>query len=82
VTLWGSYNRLFGSVLELLFTDNVVPISLILSTLMMEALSSSEPSFLTGATRHHIQEGDILLSYRRENLKSYIALTRLTLYSG
>jgi hypothetical protein len=34
----------------------------------------------TRATRHHIPEDDILHSHSCENLKSYIALTGLTLY--
>jgi hypothetical protein len=38
-------------------------------------LSFSETSVLTRATRHDIPEDGILYSHRRENLKSYIALT-------
>jgi hypothetical protein len=56
----------------------VVPSSPILVTLMMEALRSSEASALTRATRRNIPEDDILHSHRRENLKSYIALTGWT----
>jgi hypothetical protein len=41
----------------------------------MEALRSSETSVLTRATWRNIQEDCILYSHRRENLKSYIALT-------
>jgi hypothetical protein len=41
----------------------------------MEALSSSETSVLTRATRRKITEDGILHSYRRENLKPCIALT-------
>jgi hypothetical protein len=62
------------SVHRLLVTANVLS-SPILVTLMMVALSSFKTSVLTRATRRNIQEDDILHSDRRENLKSYIALT-------
>jgi hypothetical protein len=41
----------------------------------MEAICSSETSALTRAARYYIPKEDILHSHRRENLKSYIALT-------
>jgi uncharacterized membrane protein YecN with MAPEG domain len=57
-------------VVYLLVTANVVPSSLILFTVMMQA-SSSETSVVTSATWRHIPEGDIVHSHSRENLKSY-----------
>jgi hypothetical protein len=58
--------------LRLLVTADVVPSSQILDALMMVAIRSSETSVLTRATRRNIPEGN---SHRRENVKSYIALT-------
>jgi hypothetical protein len=40
---------------------------------------SSETSVLTGAIWHYIPEDGFLQSHRRENLKSYVALTVWTL---
>jgi hypothetical protein len=75
----GRYRTLHCSVLRLLVTTNVVPSSLSLVTLMMEATRSSETSVLTKATRCHIPEEGILHSHSRENLRTYIALTGWTL---
>jgi hypothetical protein len=43
-------------------------------------LRSSDTPVLTRATRRHIPEEGILQTHRRENLKSYIALTGCALY--
>jgi hypothetical protein len=58
-------------VFQLLVTANVVPSSLILVILMMEAINSSETLVLTRVTRRHIPEDDILHSHSSEKLKSY-----------
>jgi hypothetical protein len=94
VTPYGSCNnRRFGgkchlhhqseksqrSTLQLLLTANVVPVSPILVTLMMEAIRSTESSVLTRATRHHIPKNGFPHNHCWENFKSYIALSDLAL---
>jgi hypothetical protein len=64
-----------SNTVQLLVTDNVVLIWLITSTLMMEAIRSSETPVLTRATWRYIPKDAILHSHCRENLKSHIALT-------
>jgi hypothetical protein len=63
-----------SSVHRLIVTPRVVPSSPILITLMMEALSSSETSVLTKATRRNIPE-DIILHDLRQ-FKKNVTWTR------
>jgi hypothetical protein len=71
-----------SSVLGLLVTTNVVPTTPILVTLLMAALRSSETSVLGRATRHNIPEKNILHSYRREDLRSYVICRHLVTRQG
>jgi hypothetical protein len=59
------------SMRRLLVTASVVPSSPILVTVMKEAPSSSETSFIIRVTQRNIPEDTIIQSHRRENFKSY-----------
>jgi hypothetical protein len=59
-------------VVQSLVTANFVPSSLILSTLMVEVIYSSETPVLARVTRRHIPEDSILHRHRRKNHRFYI----------
>jgi hypothetical protein len=67
------------SLLQLLVTANVVPSSLIPSTLMMVAIRFPETTVLTKAVGRHISDDGIIHSDRYENLKSCVSLTGWTM---
>jgi hypothetical protein len=67
------------SLIRLLVTANVVPSSLILSTLMMKAIRSSETSVHIGTTRMYIPEdGNIMKIFYVESVHKVHAAMTLT----
>jgi hypothetical protein len=58
--------------------SDVVPNSLILFTLMMEAICSSETPVFTRATRRNIPEDSILRSHRSKNFVPYARIQEVS----
>jgi hypothetical protein len=67
-------------LIELETTLVVTSSSVVLFSLIMEAIISSETSILARATQHYIPEGGILHSHRRENLIFYMILYKAVMY--
>jgi hypothetical protein len=70
-----NFLRNFGVVFLRSVIQMLVIVNVVVSTLMMNMIRSSETSILTRTTWRHTPEDGILHSYRSENHKSYIALT-------
>jgi hypothetical protein len=73
VTRFGELGTTLAVTSNLLVTANAVPCSSILVTLIMEALSSSDTSVLTRATRRNFSDDDILETKKCSNLKHSFA---------
>jgi hypothetical protein len=69
--LYEPMSRAPHRVFQLLVTADIAASSLILSTLMIEAIRSSQTTVLTTATLGYIPYEGILYSHCRGNLKHY-----------